>query len=360
MVKIFNLHDEVLKFAAKKKHTFKGTNVDGNDYGIADDQNYGHVKVVNSVNSGSSDVVSGDAIYNHVINSVTDSINTHEDVTATTTILGHVKVDSTIKNSTNPVQNKKIKEALDNKIDKDGTKVLSTYDFNDEYKDKIDDLVSINVLQEVSDDTDINNIDDVLEEGSFVFDKTPTGANDKKVISYGNRTNIYYTKGIIENKKVNNRIIQKVYSTKNVNNEYYLDGSIYQRIINTNTNPVSYGQWHCVYINTVNPNFIYSAESLGTGVDSIQVFENTAGFIITWEQDNHTDYSYEIQEDLYKYVTICDFTPNLPIQGEYIFGNLIGKIDVKITSQNMQVRSTLAKNNHVYDVKASYFVPREC
>ena len=55
----------------------------------------------------------------------------------------NVSVDSALSSSsTNPVQNKKVKEALDGKVDKDGSKVLSTNDFTDAEKNKLINLRS--------------------------------------------------------------------------------------------------------------------------------------------------------------------------------------------------------------------------
>jgi len=51
----------------------------------------------------------------------------------------NVSVDSALSSSsTNPVQNKKVKEALDDKVDKVSGKQLSTNDFTNAYKEKLD------------------------------------------------------------------------------------------------------------------------------------------------------------------------------------------------------------------------------
>ena len=70
-----------------------------------------------------------------------------------------ISVDNTLSNeSTNPVQNKVIKAALDNKVDKVTGKSLSTNDFTNTYKNALDNL-----------DTTLSNKQDKLTAGSGII-----------------------------------------------------------------------------------------------------------------------------------------------------------------------------------------------
>ena len=90
----------------------------------------------------------------------------------------------------------------------------------------------------------------------------------------------------------------------------------------------------------------------------ITITETTAGFIFNWKQENNDDNSYKVQKDFYEYETLCTFT-DLPIgDNPYIFGNLIGKMDVRITKNDMSIRSTLSKDSKIKNVNETFFVPR--
>ena len=102
-------------------------------------------------------------------------------------------VDSSLSSSsTNPVQNKVINTALNNKVDKDGKKVLSTNDFDNKYKDKLDGIepkaeVNQNTFSNIKTGNNTissNNKTDTfsIEAGSNVT-IIPDGANKKITIS---------------------------------------------------------------------------------------------------------------------------------------------------------------------------------
>ncbi len=91
---------------------------------------------------------------------------------------------------------------------------------------------------------------------------------------------------------------------------------------------------------------------------SIKLTETTAGFIFNWQHNNDDNDSYTIKKDFYEYETIGTFL-DIPIgDNPYIFGNLIGKVDVKIDKNSMAVRSTLSKGSKVKNVNMTLFVPR--
>lgn len=93
----------------------------------------------------------------------------------------------------------------------------------------------------------------------------------------------------------------------------------------------------------------------------IEITETTAGYTFKWTQNPNEDDEniYEIKKNQYEYEEVTNF-PSLCIgDNVYVFGNLIGKIDVKITNTNMEVRSTLPAGSKVKNVNnISFFVPR--
>lgn len=295
--------------------------------------------------------------------------------TGTTSKYGHVKVDSAISTtSTNPVQNKiitnyinGIKTTLENRItalenwinthelvnaindsNKDSTTKIPTvkavWDAISNYKDL---LIGIDLARPLSVNKDINQMRDP---GYF----KQTGSRH---FSYGGET-IYYTNALIKVEKQSNRVIQHVYATSKVtsngNTTYKINGSEYTR---WGTSENNWGAWHVAhkpYTKTTR------VKSLGTGVDagSVVVYENTAGFIIHWDQYAQDKDKYPISADLYEFATVCTFNPPLPIKGPYVFGNLIGRMDIKITSDKMQIRSNVSKGGRIIEMHETYFVPR--
>ena len=175
--------------------------------------------------------------------------------------------------------------------------------------------------------------------------------------SYGGET-IYYTNALIRVEKQSNRVIQHVYATSKVTSNgtttYKINGSEYTR---WGTSATDWKAWHVAhkpYTKTVR------ACHWGPGVDSgsVVVYENTAGYIIRWKQENDQQNSYVVNTPLYEYTDLCTFNPALPITGPYIFSNLIGRMDVKITADKMQIRSNIAPGGRIIQVNETYFVPR--
>jgi hypothetical protein len=167
---------------------------------------------------------------------------------------------------------------------------------------------------------------------------------------HGNET-IYYKNGLIKVEKSNNIIIQHVYSvdknTKKLNSCEY-------------TRKGSNGNWDSWYV-THKPYTKYQGTiTYGTGVDqgSIEVYENTAGFIIKWNQTNNNQQRYPITAPLYEFTRVCSFNPPLPIDGPYVFGNLIGRMDIRITNKQMDIRSTVVPGGRIIEMHETYFVPR--
>lgn len=346
-----NFANIILKLAAKKEHSDTTTT-----YGEATDTKYGHVQKTPTISSNSTKAITSGAVYSHTTTTATDEV------------LGHVKVDTSLGDTSNPVSNQAINEAitdlnteLSNTTAEVNTATSDITTLNDNITSIQSDIAGMDFVNPKELPGNVNNLDELIEPGYFVFNKTDTPLK----ISYGNRQ-IPYNNGLISNKIQGNRLIQQVYTTKETTNSgtttYRLTGSIYQRIIviedGAITSQSGEWDWECIHINHEDI-ASYTATPSSTAVKQVKIDESTAGFTITWSQVNNEDWSYEIQKDLYEYADVCTFNPNLPIKGTYIFGNLIGKIDVRITSDKMQVRSTLPKGNKVYDVNTSFFVPRK-
>ena len=194
------------------------------------------------------------------------------------------------------------------------------------------------------------NIDNMRTPGYFL----QTGS---RYFSYGGEK-IYYTNALIRVEKQSNRVIQHVYATTRVSNgidsTYKINGAEYTRI---GTSETDWKPWHAVHV----PYRLTSrAINEGKGVDkgAVKVYENTAGFLITWDQFSQEKDKYPVTAPLYEYNTVCEFSPALPIKNNYVFGNLIGRMDVKISSNKMQIRSTVQPGGRIIEVHESYFVPR--
>lgn len=165
-------------------------------------------------------------------------------------------------------------------------------------------------------------------------------------ITYGDNT--YYC-GVVIVKKINNNIIQYI---DTCDSNGVADGNTYKRLYNGN----EWGEVQVVHRNIEEQSF----ETL-SGDGHIHISENTAGYIITWVQDD-ADKKFIIANDheRYEYKPILRFNSSLVIDENhtYIFGNLIGKMDVKITSNDIQVRSTLSPGDYITNVHETYFIPR--
>ena len=289
---------------------------------------------------------------------------------------GHVKVDDEISDSSvNPVQNKVIKQAITDAINNLRNELINKLqekfnivtEITSESTDKTDNKYNIPTAQAVwsalSNYKDLfvgrswdspkkidENIDNMRTPGYFL----QTGS---RYFSYGGEK-IYYTNALIRVEKQSNRVIQHVYATSRVTNgsdtTWKINGSEYRRWGVTETD---WKSWHAVHI----PYRLTSrAINEGKGVDkgSVKVFENTAGYIIHWDQYSQEKDKYPISAPLYEYTTVCEFSPALPITGPYVFGNLIGRMDIKITSDKMQIRSTVQPSGRIIEMHESYFVPR--
>ena len=313
---IFNLKEEILKVASKKNHAW--TQESNNNYGEANGTTWGHVKVQSEIpvenDTKNNDCATIGAIKGYVINKITNQINT---LTESITGLSNNKLDKTTFNTE--------KETKDNEINTINTSITSI-------QNNINNLHTFNNTKNTETD-----IDALTTPGYYSYATKPVlkyGLNDIKC-------------GIVTVKKINdNSIVQYIESTDPVSGN--LDGNIYTRLLNGS----NWSELEVVKRNNIEEKE-YTVDETDT---KVVVKENTAGYTITWIQTSENK-TYTVTADLYEYAHLCNFEEQLLID-EYIFGNLIGKMDVRITSTGMQVRSTLAPNNVIKNVHETYFIPR--
>lgn len=344
---------------------------------------------------------------------------THIDEQASDTKLGHVKVETTVKSSSNPVKSSAIMTYVtaqinnlrggftgtlndlqskltiitsinDNATNQNGsTYVPSVKAVWDKFQPRLSIVTSVN-----SSSTDstipsskavwnaISSYDKILEGVSLQRPQSYTGSinnlttagyyimdhdkNSPKSFSYGGET-IYYTNALVTVKKQSNRIIQHVCATNKITSSsdntvftYKINGSEYTRYGLYNSDGTkNWKPWHVAhkpYTKTARAKI--KAKHKGVDANSIVVYENTEGFIIRWKQTNNNQRRYPVHAELYEYAEVCEFSPALPITGPYVFGNLIGRMDIKITSTGMYIRSNVAPGGRIIGMDETYFVPR--
>lgn len=366
---ILTLSEQVLRWAAPKKHN---DSTDGNKYGKADTTHFGHVVVKDTV-TNSTDPVQGSAIISY-INTVKDTLQSKLNIK---TSIGDSETDTT-NDANNIPTTKAVLDKINNKLSNYQTKltiqntkiqsnnlgnestvptVKSVWETLSNYKDL---LKGVSLSTPLSYKGSINNL---IEPGYYIMDHSVT---NPKYFSYGGEK-IYYTNGLVTIKKQynSNRVIQhvcastKITSSSNANNyTYKINGSEYTRYGSYSSDgTINWKPWHVAHKPYSKTSRVHT---LGRGVDenSVVVYENTEGFIIRWKQTNNNQQRYPVYATLYEYADVCTFSPALPITGPYVFGNLIGRMDIRITADKMQIRSNVSPGGRIIGVDETYFIPR--
>ena len=364
---ILTLKNEVLRWAAPKKHN---DSTDGEKYGQASETNFGHVLVKNTV-TNSEHPVKGSGIISY-INTVKDSLqaklnietsisdgptdetNGKNNIPTSKAVLD--KINSKLNNYqvALTIQNTKIKaDNLGN--NKTIPTVKAVWETLSSYKDL---LVGVDLSMPQSYTGSINGL---TTAGYYIMNHNKS---KPKYFSYGGET-IYYTNALVTVKKQSNRVIQhvcattKVTSSSNASNyTYKINGTEYTRYGSYNASgETTWKPWHLTHKPYSKTSRVHT---LGQGVDSgsVVVYENTEGFIIRWKQSNPNQQRYPVHASLYEYADVCTFSPALPINGPYVFGNLIGRMDIRITPNKMQIRSNVAPGGRIIGMDETYFIPR--
>lgn len=157
---------------------------------------------------------------------------------------------------------------------------------------------------------------------------------------------VFYKNGLLEIKQIGDEKIYHLYATSNINGTYKLNGQEY----------IKYGNNDWRIYKIPQKERVDLLKDAGKNVDknSLTIYENTSGYIFNWKQNNNR---FELPVDQNTWTSIYKYK-NLPITGEYIFGNLIGHCDIKITGNEMFIRSIDKKDENIEGVNTTFFVPR--
>lgn len=357
--KIFDLKQEILEIAPAKSHKWKDTDFSGNEdvYGKGDAEYYGHVKLISDVDQISSRENDSNGVsvagLRGYVNSIQQVIRDYNNINDEGTN-NYLLSASVIKQYVTD----KITQLLSN---------LTTDDITIEDQGTLTDKIS-SIDRQIEENYNPNNIDfsspkrtnttsinDLIEPGYYQYDlntELPYFEDDK----------IYCKDAIITVEgQPDGTILQYIYPTnperqddKSDEYVYKLNGKKFLRIYKN-------GNWSSLSLvytpqSTIETSYANN-EDVTNGIN-ITITETTAGFTFNWQHTNNDDDSYIIKKEFYEYETLCIF-PSIPIgRNPYIFGNLIGKVDVKIDKNSMSVRSTLSNGSKVKNVNTTLFVPR--
>ena len=315
-VKIFNLGEEIKKIAIAKED------------------------VENEVKSDSDNPVKSSAIYNTIANKVNQAIAD----------LGFNSDNYYTKTEINEKGFLNANDVANNYFNKGET--AKKYVTKDDFKNHKHPQSVFNMYN--NPETINVTIDNITTPGYYQY------VNDSNVTVkfYCTPDDINYKNGLISVEKANKYYLQRVYATTD-GQDAYLNGKIFKRIgiENDEGTKVDWKDWQVEYIPYKERSDLIKHDTLGTGVSHFTIYESTAGYTFEWNQSG-VDNRYVLQAPANKYDTIAEFQ-SLPISDTpFIFGNLIGHIDVKITQNSFQVRSINNKGDYVVGVNTSFFVPR--
>ena len=277
--------------------------------------------------------------------SVTYLTDSHSSVEATNSRLGHVIVDTEVKNSNHVVTNAAIKSYVDaipritldsavTKNSNNGVTSNGVYVAINEAKMSVDGKSPI-----VPSTTTFNKFDNINTSSAY---KVTTN------IPMTGKPNINTTNGIITTYKFDNTNLLQILNLP--------DGSEYRR-----NNDGTWGEWRLSYM----PFHKYTAPLAGAdrnnNVHDIEIFQDTNGYTIRWDQTYNPDGSAQTyflsDATQYAYKYVVKFSKNLDIAGPYVFSNLVNSADIKIQADGIYLRSTKASAK-INGINETYFVPR--
>lgn len=327
---IMNVANEVLRVAAPIQHSHNNATESVNGYMSAEDK-----KKLNGIAEGANK---------------TDII-----------------IDSALEDdtkSTNPVQAKvimaKLKEIKDTIITASSTlnpssttQVVSAKGIATYIADKIKES-KVGSAESPFTITDISSLDNITENGVYYIEQNPAK------ITCGNDTIDIY-QGYIEVKDTtveNTTYIQ----TQNV---ITTDGTEYSRWKSNNS--TTWSNWRIYYM----PRKQYTKSiSIQDDVYNLEIWEDTKGYTIIWNQSLSKDKKYFITSTTAnEWKTIALFPSALQIEGCFIFGNNSGNFDIMITgghndggygkyfNSGIYIRSTNG-SERIKGINYTFFVPR--
>lgn len=312
--KVFNIKDEITALAAAKNHT--------------------HPEYLQNTSD------------------VTYLTNAHSSKQATSATLGHVIVDASVKdNSDNPVSNKAIKEYVDAipKITLDSTVTADS-------TNGVTSGAVFTALDNIKYDIDITGLSPTKPSQMALNDfdgaTTPGSYRLNANIPMKNKTNINTKSGILTILKMGEHYMQ-ILNLPN-GNEYRRGGVI------PSNGEEAWDSWKLSYM----PFQPYTAPlanaSYNNNVHDIEIFQDTAGYTIRWNQTKNPDTNqtyFLSHQQQYEYKHVVKFSTHLEVAGEYVFGSIGGTMDIKIQNDGIYLRSSKA-NSMIRGINQVFFVPR--
>lgn len=233
------------------------------------------------------------------------------------------------------------------------TDYLTTANAESEYAKKTDIPTDINIYAHPV--TTTTKIDNLILPGYYQYVGNDATFSCKP-------DNVHYTNGLIKVEQQSNHFIQHIYATSYSTSaqKYKIDGREFVRYGYTSTNndtiTKNWGQWRVANIPWKKRNDLLKVRGQNVSENGFSIYECTAGYVFKWQQDGEQQ-KYTLPMNQYDYGSIYTFE-NLPIVSPYVFGNLIGRVDVKITENDFRIRSTSKRNEDIVGVDNTYFVPR--
>lgn len=289
-----------------------------------------------------------------------------------------VKQNLNNQNDTNPITGKSVDEYITTKLTNyidSNTLTTELASLNTHTQETLANYVTTTTLND--------SIGENLEGHSFKFPKeTQTPINKLITAGYYKYTNndistfycapdnISYNNALIRVEKQNDYIIQHIYSTlPNSNNVYQIDGREFVRhgYLTENDNDeivTNWDDWKVSYLPWRKRDDLLDDDNSGTdkgkgeNVDdnSFHIYECTAGYVFQWTQKS-SDKRFVLPQNQYTYTKVHTFK-ELPIPEPTIFSNYIGHMDLKISKEQVEIRSSSNKGEYIVGVDGNYFVPR--
>lgn len=277
----------------------------------------------------------------------------HTSVKATSSQLGHVMVDTEVKNSNNPVSNSAIKTyidnnipiiTLDNTVTENSTNGVTSGAVYTAVNNIKYDINLAGLSPSKPDEMAISSLDDVDTPGSFKI-----GAN----IPMRNKSNIDTTNSVLTIYKMGN-LYTHILSMP--------DGSEYRRHGYKNNNDgIVWDSWNLSYLPFQEYTIPLAGATYNNNVHDISIFQDTSGYTIRWNQTHNPNGNnqtyFTTHSTKYEYKHVVQFSKNLDIAGPYIFSNIVNATDIKIQPDGIYLRSTKA-SSQINDINETFFVPR--
>ena len=310
---VVNLQEEILEYAAAKNHVHDAAA---------------------SVTTDGTDPVQSKGIVSYVTNKIANFKTESQIIT----LIENKMVDY--------VKTSSLSDTLNNYLSKNDAAEL--------YATKNEVPTDINIYANpIQTSTKINYL---VEPGYYIY--TGTDAT-----FYCQPDNVHYTNGLIRVETQSNHIIQHVYATSYSTSaqKYKIDGREFVRYgytstENNETKPHWEDKWRVANIPWKKRNDLLKTRGEKVSENGFSIYECTAGYVFQWKQAG-SQQAYVLPMDQYNFASVYTFK-DLPITSPFVFGNLIGHIDIKITENDFRVRSVNKRNEKIIGVNESYFVPR--